>query len=299
MKSIAKVSCLCLALGYGFSYTHAATARVATAQQDNTRVQYTSNRPQERLFVSNAVEEQIKRVKSLLTNARLAWMFENCFPNTLDTTVHFDGDDDTFVYTGDIHAMWLRDSGAQVWPYVQLANQDPRLKKMLAGVINRQFKCINIDPYANAFNMGPTGGEWMSDMTDMKPELHERKWEIDSLCYPLRLAYQYWKVTGDSSIFDGEWMKAITAILKTFKEQQRKDAMLSELAVGDTVLTTSGFYGVVIDISDDTVIIEFGNNKNCRIPMQRAAIAAVEKPEEAVVDKTDKKADKKDKKAEK
>lgn len=83
------------------------------------------------------------------------------------------------------------------------------------------------------------------------------------------------------------------------KEQQHKDAMLSELAVGDTVLTTSGFYGVVIDISDDTVIIEFGNNKNCRIPMQRAAIAAVEKPEEAVVDKTDKKADKKDKKAEK
>ena len=223
MKSIAKVSCLCLALGYGFSYTHAATARVATAQQDNTRVQYTSNRPQERLFVSNAVEEQIKRVKSLLTNARLAWMFENCFPNTLDTTVHFDGDDDTFVYTGDIHAMWLRDSGAQVWPYVQLANQDPRLKKMLAGVINRQFKCINIDPYANAFNMGPTGGEWMSDMTDMKPELHERKWEIDSLCYPIRLAYQYWKVTGDTSIFGEEWIQAITNVLRTFKEQQRKE----------------------------------------------------------------------------
>ena len=149
MKSIAKVSCLCLALGYGFSYTHAATARVATAQQDNTRVQYTSNRPQERLFVSNAVEKQIKRVKSLLTNARLAWMFENCFPNTLDTTVHFDGDDDTFVYTGDIHAMWLRDSGAQVWPYVQLANQDPRLKKMLAGVINRQF---NVGVYSMSDN---------------------------------------------------------------------------------------------------------------------------------------------------
>ena len=223
MKSIAKVSCLCLALGYGFSYTHAATARVATAQQDNTRVQYTSNRPQERLFVSNAVEKHLTRVKSLLTPARLAWMFENCFPNTLDTTVHFDGDDDTFVYTGDIHAMWLRDSGAQVWPYVQLANQDPRLKKMLAGVINRQFKCINIDPYANAFNMGPTGGEWMSDMTDMKPELHERKWEIDSLCYPIRLAYQYWKVTGDTSIFGEEWIQAITNVLRTFKEQQRKE----------------------------------------------------------------------------
>jgi len=65
------------------------------------------------------------------------------------------------------------------------------------------------------------------------------------------------------------------------KEQKRKDAMLSELATGDTVLTTSGFYGTVIDITDDTVIVEFGNNKNCRIPMQKAAIAAVEKPEQA------------------
>ena len=266
MKSIAKVSCLCLALGYGFSYTHAATASVATAQQDNTRIQYTSNRPQERLFVSNAVEEQIKRVKSLLTNARLAWMFENCFPNTLDTTVHFDGDDDTFVYTGDIHAMWLRDSGAQVWPYVQLANQDPRLKKMLAGVINRQFKCINIDPYANAFNMGPTGGEWMSDMTDMKPELHERKWEIDSLCYPIRLAYQYWKVTGDTSVFGEEWIQAITNVLRTFKEQQRKEGngpykfqRKTERAV-DTMTNNGKPVGLIISAfrpSDDATTFQF------------------------------------------
>lgn len=71
--------------------------------------------------------------------------------------------------------------------YIQLANKDPELKKMLEGVIRRQFKCINIDPYANAFNDGAVGGDWMSDLTDMKPELHERKWEIDSLCYPLRL----------------------------------------------------------------------------------------------------------------
>ena len=154
-------------------------------------------------------------------------MFSNCFPNSLDTTVHFrhfeDGRPDTFVYTGDIHAMWLRDSGAQVWPYVQLANEDPALKEMLAGVINRQWMCINIDPYANAFNDGPTGSEWKSDLTDMKPELHERKWEIDSLCYPLRLAYHYWQVTGDTSVFGDDWLAAITNILKTFREQQRKD----------------------------------------------------------------------------
>ena len=66
------------------------------------------------------------------------------------------------------------------------------------------------------------------------------------------------------------------------KEQRRKNQMLQDLQVGDTVLTTSGFYGVIIDINEDTVIIEFGNNRNCRIPMQREAIAAVEKPEEAV-----------------
>ena len=91
------------------------------------------------------------------------------------------------------------------------------------GVIKRQFKCINIDPYANAFNMNSEGGEWMSDLTDMKPELHERKWEIDSLCYPIRLAYHYWKTTGDASIFSDEWLTAIAKVLKTFKEQQRKE----------------------------------------------------------------------------
>ena len=209
-----------------------------TQLSDNTTVvnraaevkAYKSNRPavKDRLFTSKAVEAEIVRVKKLLTNPKLAWMFENCFPNTLETTVHYrtlDGKPDTFVYTGDIHAMWLRDSGAQVWPYVQLANKDPELKKMLEGVIRRQWKCINIDPYANAFNDGATGDGWMTDETDMKPELHERKWEIDSLCYPLRLAYQYWKATGDASVFDDEWIQAITNILKTFKEQQRKDGV--------------------------------------------------------------------------
>ena len=190
---------------------------------------YTSQRPAEndRLFRSDAVEAKIKEVSSMLTNPRLAWMFTNCFPNTLDTTVHFGKDDEgnprTFVYTGDIHAMWLRDSGAQVWPYVQLANDDPNLKEMLAGVINCQFSLIGIDPYANAFNDGPTGTGWQKDRTKMDPNLHERKWEIDSDCYPIRLAYQYWKTTGDTSVFGDKWIIAITRILQTFREQQRKD----------------------------------------------------------------------------
>ena len=190
-----------------------------------------NNRPsvKNRLFTSNAVEAKIDEVASLLANKRLAWMFVNCFPNTLDTTVHFtekdeNGNSDTFVFTGDIHAMWLRDSGAQVFPYVRLANSDEHLQRMLAGVLLRQFKCLSIDPYANAFNLKPNPhGEWMKDMTKMRPELHERKWEIDSPCYVLRLAYEYWKTTGDESVFGDSWLNTMEQILNTFRDQQRRD----------------------------------------------------------------------------
>lgn len=190
---------------------------------------FESRRPAEgeRLFTSEKIEQVIDEVTAQLTNPKLAWMFRNCFPNTLDTTVHFredkDGNPDTFVYTGDIHAMWLRDSGAQVWPYVQFAAQDEHLKRMIAGVINRQFLSITIDPYANAFNDGPTGGHWMTDGTDMNPNDHERKWEIDSQCYPIRLAHEYWKVTGDTSVFGDKWIDGMKAILATLREQQRKE----------------------------------------------------------------------------
>ena len=112
---------------------------------------YVSKRPplNKRNFTSKSVEETIKRVKSKIKDPKLAWMFENCFPNTLDTTVNFTmkgKKPDTFVITGDIDAMWLRDSSAQVWPYLQLANSDEHLKQMIAGVINRQTELIIIDP---------------------------------------------------------------------------------------------------------------------------------------------------------
>lgn len=190
--------------------------------------EYVSKRPVpgQRKFTSKVVEETIAAYKKRIKDPKLAWMFENCYPNTLDTTCEhsvINGRPDTFVITGDIHAMWLRDSSAQVYPYVVLAKKEKALQTMLAGVINRQTDCILIDPYANAFNKEATGSEWESDHTKMIPELHERKWEIDSLCYPVRLAYHYWKETGDTSVFDARWVSAIEAILKTFKEQQRKD----------------------------------------------------------------------------
>lgn len=205
-------------------------SRYTTVVPDNT-TRYLSKRPpiEQRLFRSDAVEKKILEIKKKLRgNPKLAWMFENCFPNTLETTVHYrvkDNEDDTFVYTGDIHAMWLRDSAAQVWPYISLANKDARLKNLIRGVILRQFKLINIDRYANAFNDGPTGAGWQSDDTEMIPEVYERKYEIDSLCYPIRLAYAYWKATGDASVFGKEWQDAVSNILLTFKEQQRKDGL--------------------------------------------------------------------------
>jgi meiotically up-regulated gene 157 (Mug157) protein len=180
--------------------------------------------PDKRNFTSPVIEATIQRMKSSIKDPELAWLFENCFPNTLDTTVIYkekNGRPDTFVITGDIHAMWLRDSSAQVWPYLPLIKQDPKLKDLIAGVINRQTECILIDPYANAFNDGPGKSEWLSDHTDMKPELHERKWELDSLCYTVRLAYHYWKISGDTSVFDEKWLQAARLIIATCRIQQR------------------------------------------------------------------------------
>jgi len=180
----------------------------------------------ERCFTSASVEKLMQQVASVIKDDKLREMFLNCYPNTLDTTVKFgkrNGKDDTFVITGDINAMWLRDSSAQLLPYLSLINEDAELRRLIAGAINRQTACILIDPYANAFNMEATGSEWESDYTTMLPELHERKWEIDSLCYAIRLAYYYWLTTGDTSIFDADWQKAMHLIVQTFREQQRKD----------------------------------------------------------------------------
>lgn len=190
---------------------------------------FVSKRPpaKDRTFVSEEVERTIAAVKAKIKDPELAWMFENCFPNTLDTTVDhelIDGKPDTFIITGDIEAMWLRDSTAQVWPYMGLIEKDPKLKSLVLGLVNRQVKCVLTDPYANAFYKDLSKeSEWMSDKPSPKEGVHERKYEIDSLCYVVRLAHGYYQHTKDTSAFDADWDKAMRLIVKTFRTEQRKD----------------------------------------------------------------------------
>jgi len=182
----------------------------------------------ERHFTSAAVEALIPRVQRGVGDAGLATMFENCYPNTLDTTVWpgvFEGKPDTYVVTGDIDAMWLRDSSAQVWPYLPMAKEDAGLRELLEGVIRRQARMIVVDPYANAFmrDAGAAPLSWaVNDLTEHKAGVGERKWEVDSLCYVIRLAHGYWQPTGDTRPFDGQWQQAAWAIVRTFREQQRR-----------------------------------------------------------------------------
>ncbi|HXE66424.1 MAG TPA: glycoside hydrolase family 125 protein [Rhodanobacteraceae bacterium] len=200
-----------------------------SASATPTRLASKRPSPAQRKFTSPAVERELARVKSQIDDPKLAWLFGNCYPNTLDTTVHtgtLDGKPDTFIVTGDIDAMWLRDSSAQVWPYLPLAAHDAALQRLYRGLVHRHARCIAIDPYANAFMADPrakTNLPWAQhDDTDMKPGVAERKWEIDSLCWTIRLAHGYWKATSDRAPFDDDWRAAMRLVLETFCTQQRK-----------------------------------------------------------------------------
>ena len=183
--------------------------------------------PEKRKFTSEAVEKEIVRVTGEIADPDTAWIFQACYPNTLDTTVNFStvsGRPDTFIITGDINAMWLRDSAAQVQAYLPLCKQDPHLAEMVAGLIHHQTACILLDPYANAYMPdGSKPSPHAKDHTEMRPGVFQRDWEPDSLCYCIRLAYQYWKVTGDTATFDDDWWKAMRLTVATMREQQRKD----------------------------------------------------------------------------
>lgn len=173
----------------------------------------------------NAISRQVEKTVADLQQIKpeLAELFKNGYSNTLDTTVERMEDGTTFVITGDIPAMWLRDSSAQVRPYIRLAHEDQELAEMIRGLIWRQARCLLLDPYANAFNREGNGHGHQQDRTEMGPWIWERKFELDSLCYPVQLLQDYIEATGDTSVFTEEVHAMLNVIVRTMQTEQYHD----------------------------------------------------------------------------
>eukprot|EP01088_Endostelium_zonatum_P011685 TRINITY_DN25832_c0_g1_i1.p1 TRINITY_DN25832_c0_g1~~TRINITY_DN25832_c0_g1_i1.p1 ORF type:complete len:491 (-),score=61.27 TRINITY_DN25832_c0_g1_i1:4-1476(-) len=239
-------------------------------------VRFGNNRPpaNQRRFVSVVVDNLIKNYTTRMKDPVLAEIFANTLPNTLDTTVYYTDNNssitknhiDTFVITGDINAMWLRDSSNQVFPYIEFINQDPRLKLMISGLIQRQTFSVNTDAYANAFNYDfSTPSPMMTSDTSTKPSflgttinaytlyLHERKYELDSLCAFLKLSFLYWQTTSDTTIFKEDWISAVSEVIRVIEnEQESADAdwnpeyIFNRLTTSptDTLMHSQGIPGI-------------------------------------------------------
>lgn len=152
------------------------------------------------------------------SSPKLAQLYRNCFPNTIATTIQEQEDGSLFVITGDIPAMWLRDSAPQVDHYIPLA-ADPEVASIVRRVVEKQFKYVLIDPYANSFNPAPNGEGHITDIPRNGPWVFERKYEIDSLCYPLWLCYRYWKATGDDTVL-AQLPEVVKTVLGVWRTEQ-------------------------------------------------------------------------------
>lgn len=174
----------------------------------------------EQMTELNSIQNVIHEVYEALPGSRIAEVFENCYSNTITKTLQQDPDGTCFVITGDIPAMWLRDSSCQLRPYLFLAAADEEMAALISGVIRRQVRCILQDPYANAFNREANGAGYQDDHTQMQPILWERKYEIDSLCFPVDLSWQYWQKSGRTDIFDENWKNMAQSVLHVFRTEQ-------------------------------------------------------------------------------
>ncbi len=171
-----------------------------------------------------SMQQMVEGVAAALPQfPRLPRIFADTFSNTFTTTMKPQSDGSVFVITGDIPAMWLRDSAAQVRVYLPLAKHDRQFSALIAGVVKRQCHCVLIDPYANAFNEAPNGRCHNRDETDMGPWIWERKYELDSLCAPLTLAHDLWRETGQTDHLDVNFIAAARLILETIRREQRHE----------------------------------------------------------------------------
>lgn len=167
----------------------------------------------------NAVAEFAKKIK----NEKARNTFLNCFYNTLETTTEILEDGTSYVFTGDIPAMWLRDSSVQVSAYLPFADIDEDVARLIFGLLLRQYRYIAIDPYANAFNKAPADYRHKDETGYDCEWVWERKFEIDSLLYPMWLTAKYYSVKKDKNVFGDEFVNAIQIILKVFETEQSHD----------------------------------------------------------------------------
>lgn len=169
------------------------------------------------ILVKKAQELEEKMLRVFPPLAPLA---KQCFLNTIETTTKQLDDGTYFVITGDIPAMWLRDSAAQLKPYIKYAAEDDELKAILRGVIARHALYVCLDPYSNAFNAEPCAEKW-NDPSDFDHELiWERKYEVDSLCASVYLMYEYYKTTNDSQVLTAQTEKMLETIADHFIKEQ-------------------------------------------------------------------------------
>ena len=186
-----------------------------------------------RLFKSQAVENTITEITDKMANPYLARLFQNCFPNTLDTTVRWHvpstkpEEAQSFIVTGDINAQWLRDSTNQLTQYQGLAKEDPGIKALLLGAINTQANYVLESPYCNAFQPPPASGlpptsNGQDDVVHPvydPDQVFECKYEIDSLGSFLSLANQYYENTGDASYLTPKFIEAVEVVMGVVEEQ--------------------------------------------------------------------------------
>ncbi len=172
--------------------------------------------------IPNCVEERMNTYCAVIEkhSKKLAQLYRNCYPNTLETATEFMDDGSVFVLTGDIPAMWLRDSTAEVSHYIPLAAENEDIREIIKGVIKRQRMYIELEPYANAYKKEPNSHKEFDDYPENHPIVWERKYEIDSLCYPIRLAYLYWKATGDNSVLGEDFLKSSKITVNLWRTEQ-------------------------------------------------------------------------------
>lgn len=168
------------------------------------------------------IKDYLAYMKKQIDNEKIYIMFKNCFLSTIESSVQQENDK-VHIITGDIEAMWLRDSSCQVHHYLPFMKDEETVQKIVRGLIKTQQKYIQIDPYANAFLKDEDVEREYYDTTIMKPYVWERKFELDSLCYPIKLIYEYYQYSGDKSIFDDEFLQMVETIINVLLIEQHHE----------------------------------------------------------------------------